>query len=379
MDFELNDEQAQFKATLARFLAGAGDFAARTRALRSDSGWRADLWQALAGDLGVLALGLPEAVGGFGGALEQLVLMEEIGRALVAEPVAETLFQAAPLLAAHGRGSAADLLPGIAAGTVRLAVAVGERDLRDDFAAIAMPARRAGDGWVLSGEKCVVVAAPWATHLLVAARSAGRPGDAAGLSLFVVAADAPGVTRHAYRMLDERQAADIVFGEVAVSADALLGAEGEGLALLEEWRDRAVAAAAAEASGLLERLLDDTVAYARQREQFGQKIGSFQALQHRMVDMHLELEMVRSAALLACQSLGGGARERAAAASAAKVTIARACRFIGQNAVQLHGGMGMTDELAIGHYFKRATVIEHSFGSAQWHTARHARLQRAAA
>lgn len=377
MDFELNDEQQQLKATLGRFLADSGDFAARTRALRSQPGWRADVWQGLA-DLGVLAIGLPEGAGGFGGGLEMLAAMEEVGGALAPEPLAETLFQAAPLLTKGGAGAQA-LLPRIAAGEVRLAVAVGEAGMRDDLAAIALAATRTPTGWRLDGEKQMVVGAPWATHLLVAARTSGVPGEGAGLSLFMVDAATPGLSQLAYRTLDERRAADLVFEGVELDADALIGAEGQGLALLEEWRDRAIAAAAAEASGLLERLVDDTVAYAKQREQFGQKIASFQALQHRMVDMFLELELVRSAAMLACQSLDGDPAERAAAASAAKVTVARACRFVGQNAVQLHGGMGMTDELAIGHYFKRATMIEHLFGSAGWHTARRAALDARAA
>lgn len=375
MDFELNDEQQQLKATLQRYLAGAGDFAARTRALRSEPGWREQVWQGLA-ELGVLSIGLPEAQDGFGGGLEMLAAMEELGRALAPEPVAETLFQAAPLLA---RGGHAELVEGIAAGTVRFAVAVGEEGMRDDLSAIALNAARTANGWRLDGTKCVVIAAPWATHLLVAARTAGQAGEGQGLSLFVVPADAPGLTMTPYRMLDERRAADVHFAGVELGAGALVGAEGQGLALLEEWRDRAIAAAAAEACGVIERLLDDTVAYAKQREQFGQKIGSFQVLQHRMVDMVLELELACSAAMLACQSLDGDPAQRSAAASAAKVTVARACRFAGQNAVQLHGGMGMTDELAIGHYFKRATVIEHQFGSAGWHLARRAAVDAAAA
>ena len=375
MDFELNDEQVQLKATLKRFLGDADDFAARTRALRSQPGWRGDVWRGLA-ELGVRAIGLPEGAGGFGGGLEMLAAMEEVGGALAQEPLAETLFQAAPLLV-NGSAAAQALLPRIAAGEVRLAVAVGEPGMRDDFSAIALTATRTANGWRLDGEKQLVVGAPWATHLLVAARISGVPGEGAGLSLFVVDATAPGLSQIAYRTLDERRAADLVLQGVELGGDALIGTEGQGLALLEEWRDRAIAAAAAEASGLLERLVDDTVAYAKQREQFGQKIASFQALQHRMVDMFLELELTRSAAMLACQSLDGDVAERAAAASAAKVTVARACRFVGQNAVQIHGGMGMTDELAIGHYFKRATMIEHLFGSAGWHTARRAALDAA--
>lgn len=373
MQFEPGEEQQQLRSGLDRLFAQVNDHAARIATLRGEPGWRPELWRRLAQDLGVLGVGLPEAVGGYGNGLDQLVVMEAVGRALVPEPLAETLFQCAPLLARHAAGPL-DLIGGVMAGDVRLAMALGEAGLRDDLAAIAMPAHRSGDGWVLAGEKQVVIAAPWATHLLVAARTAGQGGEAAGLSLFVVPVDAPGVTLHAYRMLDERRAADVAFAAVAVPASALVGQEGGALPLLEEWRDRAIAAAAAEASGLLERLLDDTVAYAKQREQFGQKIGSFQALQHRMVDMYLQLELVRSAALLACQTLDGDAATRTRAASAAKITIAEAGRFIGQNAVQIHGGMGMTDELAIGHYFKRMTVIEHSLGSTSWHLGRRAAL-----
>jgi alkylation response protein AidB-like acyl-CoA dehydrogenase len=372
MQFELGEEQQQLRSGLDRLFGQVNDLAARTATVRGEPGWRPDLWQRLAEELGLLGIGLPEAVGGYGDGLDQLVVMEAVGRALLPEPLAETLFQCAPLLARHGAGTA-DLISGIIAGGVRLAMAVGEAGLHDDLAGIAMPASQAGDAWKLSGEKQVVIAAPWATHLLVAARTAGLPGDPDGLSLFVVPAGAAGLTLHAYRTIDERRAADVTFDNVVVSASALVGAAGQALPLLEEWRDRAIAAACAEASGLLERLLDDTVAYAKEREQFGQKIGSFQALQHRMVDMHLQLELVRSAALLACQSLDGPDDERARAASAAKVTLAQACRFIGQSAVQIHGGMGMTDDLPIGHYFKRATVLEHCFGSANWHLARRAR------
>lgn len=373
MQFELGEEQQQLRSGLDRLFAQTNDLSARTATVRAEPGWRADLWQRLARDLGVLAVGLPETVGGFGGGIDQLVTMEAAGRALLPEPLAETVFQCAPLLARSGAVHRA-LAQGVIAGDVRLAMALGEAGLRDALAGVAMPAARSGEGWLLSGEKLVVIAAPWATHLLVAARTAGQAGDAHGLSLFVVPVDVPGLALHTYRTLDERRAADVSFDQVAVGAEALVGPEGGALPLLEEWRDRAIAAMCAEASGLLERLLDDTVAYARQREQFGQPIGSFQALQHRMVDMHLQLELVRSAALLVCQSLDGDAVERARAASAAKVTLAQACRFIGQNAVQIHGGMGMTDELAIGHYFKRATVIEHSFGSENWHLARRAGL-----
>ena len=373
MQFELGEEQEQLRGGLDRLFGQTNDLAARVATVRGEPGWRPDLWQRLADELGLLGIGLPEALGGYGSGLDQLVVMAAVGRALVPEPIAETLFQCAPLLARPDSGQA-DLVAGVMAGSVRLAMALGEAGMADDLAGVALAARKTGEGWELSGEKQVVIAAPWATHLLVAARTAGQPGEAQGLSLFVVPVEAPGLHLHPYRTLDERAAADVVLDRVAVARAALVGTEGAALPLLEEWRDRAIAAACAEASGLLERLLDDTLAYARQRRQFGQPIGSFQALQHRMVDMHLQLELVRSAALLACQSLDGDPDGRARAASAAKATLAQACRFIGQNAVQIHGGMGMTDELAIGHYFKRATMIEHSFGSTDWHLMRRAGL-----
>lgn len=219
------------------------------------------------------------------------------------------------------------------------------------------------------------MAAPWATHFIIAARTGGQIGDEDGLSLFLVPAETPGLVVNAYPMLDGRRAADLILSDVEVAADALIGPPGEAYALLDGLRDRAIACQAAEAVGLLDRLVQDTIEYAKQRQQFGQPIAAFQALQHRMVDMHMQVELVRSAAILASLNLDAPAQARARAASAAKVTLANACRFVGQNAIQLHGGMGMTDELAIGHYFKRATVLENEFGTAGWHLARHAAVE----
>ena len=306
-----------------------------------------------------------------------MILREEAGRALLLEPVSETVFQAGWLLAQTGGALAGQLLEQIASGALKLAVALGEPTMRYDLADIATRAERDGAGWRLDGAKAMVMAAPWADRLIVAARTAGQAGDANGLSLFVVDPAAAGVTLHPYPTIDGRRAADIEFAGVALPAEALIGPEGGALPLLEAMRDRAIAAQAAEAAGLLDKLVTDTVEYTKQRQQFGQPISSFQALQHRMVDMYMQVEMVRSAAVLATLKLDGDPAERAKAASAAKVTVANACRFVGQNAVQLHGGMGMTDELAIGHYFKRATLIESEHGSADWHLARHAALSAA--
>ena len=375
MNFTLTDEQNLLRASLGQFLQHRYGFAERTAASRGDAGYRADIWSALANELGVLGMTISEAHGGLGGgAVEQMILMEEAGRALLLEPVSETVFQAGWLLEQAGGALAGQLLGQIAGGAVKLAVALGEPAMRYDLADISTRAVRDGTGWRLDGVKAMVMAAPWADRLIVAARTAGQAGDADGLSLFVVDPSAPGVTLHPYPTIDGRHAADIEFAGVALPTEALVGPEGGALALLEAVRDRAIAAQAAEAAGLLDKLLADTVEYTKQRQQFGQPISSFQVLQHRMVDMYMQVEMVRSAAVLAALKLDGDPAERAKAASAAKVTVANACRFIGQNAVQLHGGMGMTDELPIGHYFKRATLIEAEHGTAEWHLARHAAL-----
>jgi alkylation response protein AidB-like acyl-CoA dehydrogenase len=374
MNFELSEDQQMLQNMLRQFLAQRYGFAERVAASRSDLGFRPEIWSALTGELGLLGATISQEQGGLGGgAVEQMIIMEELGRALVLEPVSETLFHGAWLLEKAG-GAAAVQLSEVAAGKVRLALAVGEPQMRYDYADVAATAERSTSGWRLNGQKSVVIAAPWADQLIVAARTSGRAGDAAGISLFLLPADAAGVSMHPYPTIDGRRAADIILSDVEVSQEALVGGEGQGLELLEELRDRAVAAQAAEASGLLDKLLKDTVAYTQQRQQFGQPIASFQVLQHRMVDMYMHVELTRAAALLATLKLDAPADERARAASSAKATVAEACRFVGQNAVQLHGGMGMTDELAIGHYFKRATQIEGEFGTADWHLARRAKL-----
>jgi alkylation response protein AidB-like acyl-CoA dehydrogenase len=217
-----------------------------------------------------------------------------------------------------------------------------------------------------------VTAAPWASHLLVAARTSRRPGEHKGLSLFLVSCAAPGVRMRSYPTIDGRRAADVTFDGVRLQADALIGAEGEAGETIERGIDEAIAATSAEAVGLLSKLHDDTLEYAKQRRQFGQAIGRFQVLQHRLVDMCMEIELARSAAYLATLRLCAPAQERARAASAAKVTINKACRMVGQSAIQIHGGMGMTDELAVSHAFRRATAIELELGTTDVHLARYA-------
>ena len=376
MDFGFSDEQTLLQATLQRFLGAQYPFTARREATRSPEGWRRDTWTSLSRDLGVLGAALPERVGGLGGgAVEHLIILEAFGGALVLEPYLETVVLGATALAQAATPRADQLLSAVAAGTCVLAFAWAEPGMRFSPRDIAATARRDGAGWRLDGRKAMVAAAPWADAHVVLARTGGAPGDAQGLALFLVEREAPGVALHPYPTLDGRRAADVVFEDVSLPADALLGAD-DNLAFVEELLDRATAALIAEAVGVTHRLYRETVEYTAQRRQFGQPLSAQQALQHRMVDMFVQVELARSASLLATLNLDGDPQARALAVSAAKVSAAKACRMVGENAVQLHGGMGMTDDLPVGHLFKRGLMIESEFGDVDYHLARYAALSR---
>lgn len=371
MDLSLSDEQVMLRDTLTRYLAHS--FAFDPHRPRD----AAALWQALGRDLGVLGAALPAEVGGLGGgAVEVMVVADALGEALAPVPYIETAVIAAGLLKRSGGDRAEALLPTIADGSVRAVLAAGEPDSRQALEAVATTARRSGNGWTLDGEKVVVAGAPGADWLLVTARTSGAPRDVRGMSLFLVPATADGLSRHDYALIDGLPASDLTLAGVTLPADALLGEEGSALPLLEQARDEGIAALCAEAAGLTRKLLADTVAYTKERKQFGQPLASFQALQHRMVDMYIAAEQATSAAYLAALHVDSPADQRARAVAAAKATVADAVRFVGQNAVQLHGGMGMTDELAVGHYFRRATAIEQQFGAADHQAKRYAALMR---
>jgi alkylation response protein AidB-like acyl-CoA dehydrogenase len=278
----------------------------------------------------------------------------------------------AGLLRRAGGAVALELLERVGAGTAIVTLAAAEAASGDRCEDVTTTARRDGSDWVLTGSKIMAVGAPLATHLLV---TAAAPG---GTSLFLVdrAALGSGLDLHGYRTVDDRCAADLVLSELRLPSDALLGEEGRAWPSIETARDEGAASVCAEAVGCMRKVLADTVEYCKQRKQFGQPIGSFQALSHRMVDMHMEVEQSIAASYLAVLNLEAEPRTRARAVSAAKATVGRAARFVGQNAVQLHGGMGMTEELAIGHYFKRLTAIQFEFGSTDYHVTRYARLTR---
>jgi alkylation response protein AidB-like acyl-CoA dehydrogenase len=373
MDFRLSDEQEMLRDGLNKFLATRYGLERSRAAAKTGAGWQPDIWRAFAVDLGILGAALPEEVGGIGGGpVEVMVIAEALGHALVVEPYVDTAVVAAGLLLRAGGARAADVLGRIATGEAIVAVAAAEEQSGDRWLDVATTAHRDGADWVLAGAKIVAVGAPLATHLLITARSEN------GVSLFLAdLADVDsGLEMHCYRTIDDRRAADLVLTELRLPADALLGEEGEAWPSLAKARDEGATAVCAEAVGAMRRVLAGTVEYCKQRQQFGAPIGSFQALQHRMVDMHMELEQAVAAVYLAVLNIENDEATRARAVSAAKATIGRAARFVGQNAVQLHGGMGMTEELAIGHYFKRLTALQYEFGSTDYHVARYAELTR---
>jgi alkylation response protein AidB-like acyl-CoA dehydrogenase len=380
MDFLLDPEQAQLRDSLQVFLRDQYPLAARTAACEA-AGWRPDVWRRLGSrELGVLGAAFDEAHGGSGGGpVEHLVVQQAFGAALVLEPYLESVVIAGGLLRRAGGTAAAQALRRVLDGDDSVAVGWLESGARFDLAQVATTAQPVPDGWRLDGRKVAVVGAGWGSQLLVTARTDGAAREAHGISLFLVPRDAPGVTLHAFHTLDGRRAADVVLDGVTLPPQALLGAPGAALPWLEQVADEAVAAQCAEAVGLMERMLRDTVDYTRQRRQFGQPIASFQALQHRMADMLMHLELARSATYGALLSSAADADERARVASTAKVTVDEALRFVGQNAVQLHGGMGMSDATPVTHCFRRATVLGCSLGSRDHHLARFARLEPAAA
>jgi alkylation response protein AidB-like acyl-CoA dehydrogenase len=369
MNFDYSEEQQLLADSVRRFVEKEYAFEARKRILDSAEGWSPAVWKSMA-DLGLLGIPIPAEHGGFGGrAVDAMSTMEAIGESLVVEPYLETVALGAQFLVRGGSDAQkASLLPRIVEGALRMAFAHAEPHNRYELSAVEATARPEGGGYVVEGEKRVVLHAPSAHLLVVSARTPK------GLSLLLVDPRAPGVTLRACRTIDGLRAADVVFAGVRVGADALIAAEGAGVALMEEVVDFATALLCAEAVGAIRYANAATLEYLKSRQQFGVPIGSFQALQHRMVDMTISYEQARSMASLACARVDAGlpAAERKRIVSAAKVRIADACRHVSQEAVQLHGGMGMTDELKVSHTFRRLTMIAQQFGDADHHLERFA-------
>ena len=305
--------------------------------MKSEAGWRPEVWRAFAQDLGILGAALPEDVGGLGGGpTETMVIMEQLGAALVVEPFLGTVVIGGGFLTRSDHPAAAQLIAKIVAGETIFAFAGAEPQSRYNWADLKTTARKDGGGWLLNGHKAVVTGAPWADHLIVTARTGGAQRDAGGVSVFLVEKSSPGVSTRDYPTVDGSRASEVFLENVSVPADALIGAEGEGLALVETVVDEATAALCGEACGVLRRLQEGTVEYTKQRKQFGQPISQFQVLQHRMVDMFIELEQSISMTYMATIRLSEtDPVERAKAVSGAKVQIGKACRFVGQNSIQV--------------------------------------------
>ena len=372
MDFDLSEEQRLLKESVDGLLTDAYDFEQRKKYMKEKGGWSKALWSKLA-EQGLLGLPFSEADGGFGaGAVETMIVMEALGKALVLEPYLATVVIGGGFLR-HG-GSAAQKaahIPSIIDGSKTFAFAQLEKNSRYDLADVTTSAKKKGDGWVLDGEKFVVLNGENADTLIVTARTKGGQRDKTGIGVFLVPANAKGVTKKAYPTQDGLHAADITLTGVEVGSDAVIGDPENGLQLIERVVDEARTALCAEAVGLMDESLKTTVEYIKTRKQFGVAIGTFQALQHRAADMFVALEQARSMSMFATMAADfDNAAERSTAIAAAKVQIGKSGKFIGQQSIQLHGGIGMTMEAKIGHYFKRLTMIENTLGDSEYHLRR---------
>jgi pimeloyl-CoA dehydrogenase small subunit len=372
MDFELSSEQQMLRDSVARLMKDRYGFVARKTYQAAPVGFSEKLWSEYA-EMGLLGASFSEADGGFGGgAVETMIVMEEFGKALALEPYLETVVLCGALIKHAARPEKrAELIGRIAAGDLRLSFAHAERQAGFDLDDVRLAARKDGEAYVLDGEKGLVVNGDSADALIVSARIAGGRRDREGIGLFLIEADAPGLTRRGYTTQDGRRAAEIGFAKVRVESDNALGPIESGLPIIERAVGETIAALAAEAVGAMSEALAMTVEYLKTRKQFGVAIGSFQALQHRASDMVVALEQARSMMYLATMSVAEeNTEERVQAMSAAKVQIGRSAKFIGQQAVQMHGGIAMTYEYKLGHLFKRLTMIDAAYGDADLHIRR---------
>ena len=375
MDFNFSSEQEQLRDTVNRLIEREYEFNKQRHAIiHSAAGYSEKVWASMA-EIGVLGIGIDEAHGGFGGnAIDTMIVMEALGRSLVVEPYLATVVLGANLIQLAGSDAQkSSLLPQIVAGNLKLAFAYSETGTRYDLKRIATVARKEGAGYVLNGEKIIVLHGNIADKIIVSVATAGALHDGQGMALFLVDAKTSGLNITGYRTIDSQRAANLHFDNVRVSADAMLGSSEDNLAIVEQVIDIATTALIAESVGAMEALQKSTLEYLKTRRQFGVPIGKFQALQHRMVDMLMYVEQSRSMAYLAAVKVqSNDVAERQRVVSAAKNAIGRYGRLIAQEAVQMHGGMGITDELSASHYFRRLTAIGATFGDADHHLSRFA-------
>jgi alkylation response protein AidB-like acyl-CoA dehydrogenase len=379
MDLSLSDEQKQLQEAAERFVRDKYTFENRRKVAATDKGFLPENWAQMA-ELGWLGVPLTEAEGGYGGPIETMILMEQFGKGLVLEPFLPTAVIGGGLLARAGSQAQKDsLLAPMMEGKKQFALAWLERQSRYNLADVSLKAEKSGSGYTLSGHKGVVYNGPSADDIFVLARTAGGAREEKGLTLFIVDAKAKGLSRRDYPTQDALRASELTFDKVSVGADAVLGAVDGGFGIVEDAVDRAIVALCAEAVGCMDAINAATLEYIKTRKQFGVPIGKFQVLQHRMVDCFTNAQEARSMTLMASLKIGDkDPVVRRKAASGAKVQIGKSGKFCGQSAVQMHGGMGVTDELSVSHYFKRLTMIDLMFGNQQHHLTRYSNLAMAA-
>ena len=377
MNFEHSDDRRMLAESLGRFIREQYAFETRDKIAKSTRGYSPELWATFA-ELGAIGALFSEEDGGFGGgAFDIAVIFEQLGRGLVLEPFLSSAVLAGSAIAAAGNPAQRELIAGLIDGTQIGAFAHGEPDSLYELSRVATQAQRRADGWVLDGSKAVVMQAEAADFFVLSARTAGAVDDEAGISLFIVPANTPGLSLRGYPTIDGSHAAELTLHGAEVGVDALLGAEGEGFATLERAVGNGVLALCAEGLGAMDAAKEATLEYLRTRKQFGVLIGSFQALQHRMADLLLEIEQARSAVINAAAALSAGRVARERALSAAKLTIGRVGTRVAEECIQMHGGIGMTWELPLAHYAKRLVMIDHQLGDEDHHLERWIALGRA--
>ena len=376
MDFSYSEEQQMLQESVSKFVQRHYGFDSRKEILANPVGFSPENWRLFA-ELGWLTVPFRVEDDGFGGfATDLMVIMEEFGKAMVVEPFVATAVLGGGLISELGSAQQkSEWLPELMGGNLQLACALAEPDSRYNLASVTTTAVVQGDSLIVDGSKIMVLNGPAADQLLVSVRTAGADRDVHGISVLLIDANSPGIHKHSYTNVDGHRAAEITFSRVKVPVERLLGAVDTAYAGLERMVDRATLAVCAEAVGALDSLLAKTVEYSKTRKQFGAPIGSFQALQHRMADMFIECQLARSIVMMAAMRLDSDApaADKMRAVSAAKSRVGKAIRKVGQEAVQLHGGIGITDELDVGHIFKRVTAIETLYGNTDFHTARFAR------
>lgn len=364
MDFELSDDQRLLQDSITRLLGDRYAFEQRKNYAKAPEGFAPALWSQYA-ELGLLGVPFAEEYGGFGGGAQEIMLvMQAFGRALILEPYLATVVLGGTALQVAGSDAQkADILPAIAEGRMKLAFAHSERQARYDLTDVVTTAKRGGGGWVLDGAKSVVMHGEAADKLVLSARTSGDRYDTAGITLFLVDTSAPGLARRGYATRDEQRAADVALSNVTVGEGDVLGEVGNGFSTVQRIVAAGIAATAAEAVGAMEAMHSMTLEYSKTREQFGKPIGSYQVVQHRLADMFMTMEQGRSMAMLATMMVEQpDSAERTRKIAMAKVGVGQAARYVSQSAIQMHGGIGMTEEYAVGHYFRRCMVIERLFG-----------------